>query len=130
MNELAERFKALSEPIRLRILNLLANADRAGGELCVCDLMETLDLPQSTVSRHVNQLRRAGFVDSRRGGVWTYYRLRGAPALGAAMHMALLSAISRAQGAAQDIEALELHLRTKKANACGTAQQSPMETTG
>ncbi|HEX9779019.1 MAG TPA: metalloregulator ArsR/SmtB family transcription factor, partial [Geopsychrobacteraceae bacterium] len=53
-------FKALSDETRLRILALLQ-----AGELCVCDLMAILDLPQSTVSRHLAYLRNAGLVDDR-----------------------------------------------------------------
>ena len=66
----ARLFKALSDETRLRILALLR-----GGELCVCDLMAILDLPQSTVSRHLAYLRNAGLVDDRRQGVWMFYRL-------------------------------------------------------
>jgi ArsR family transcriptional regulator, arsenate/arsenite/antimonite-responsive transcriptional repressor len=65
----ARTFKALSDETRLRILALLAQ-----GELCVCDLMAILELPQSTVSRHLATLRHAGLVEDRRQGVWMYYR--------------------------------------------------------
>ncbi|MFW5734185.1 MAG: ArsR/SmtB family transcription factor, partial [Oceanidesulfovibrio sp.] len=61
--------KALSEPVRLRILLLLEE-----GELCVCDLMAALEMPQSTVSRHVAQLKNAGLVAGQRCGKWTHYR--------------------------------------------------------
>jgi ArsR family transcriptional regulator len=62
-------FKTLAEPTRLRLLNLLAC-----GETCVCDLTDTLRLVQPKVSRHLAQLKRAGLVDARRDGKWTYYR--------------------------------------------------------
>ena len=65
-----EIFKALSEPVRLRIVSLLSR-----GELCVCDLKETLGLPQSTVSRHMARLKLAGLVQDRRAGKWIHYRL-------------------------------------------------------
>jgi ArsR family transcriptional regulator len=71
MNHLARTLKALSDPIRLRIILLL----QAEGELCVCDLMAVLGLPQSTVSRHLAYLRRSCWVDIRRQGVWMYYTL-------------------------------------------------------
>ncbi len=45
------------------------------GELCVCEIMEVLDLGQSTASKHLNILKRAGLVESRKGGTWSYYRL-------------------------------------------------------
>jgi len=70
MDETVQVFKALSEEIRLRVLSLLMD-----GELCVCDLMAVLDLPQSTVSRHLAYLRNAGWVEGRRQGLWMYYRI-------------------------------------------------------
>ncbi len=63
-------FKALGDPTRLRLLNLLV-----AGELCVCDIMELLDLPQSTASRHLGYLRRVGLVGARRAGKFVHYRL-------------------------------------------------------
>jgi ArsR family transcriptional regulator len=71
MKHLAQTIKALSDPIRLRIVLLL----QAEGELCVCDLMAVLKLPQSTVSRHLAYLKRSCWVDIRREGVWMYYTL-------------------------------------------------------
>ncbi len=70
MQVTTQLFKALSEEVRLRILALLC-----GGELCVCDLMAALDLPQSTISRHLAYLKNAGWVEGKRRGVWMYYRL-------------------------------------------------------
>jgi len=63
-------FKGLADPTRLRIVALLL--DR---ELCVCDLMAVLRLPQSTVSRHMIRLKSAGLVSDRRDGKWVHYRL-------------------------------------------------------
>jgi len=68
---LASLFKTLSEPVRLRIVYLLLER----GELCVCDLVETLELSQSVVSRHLAYLRNNGVVSTRREGVWVYYRI-------------------------------------------------------
>jgi len=62
-------FKTLSDPTRLRLLNLLA-----GGETCVCELTDTLGVVQPKVSRHLAQLKRAGLVDARRNGKWIHYR--------------------------------------------------------
>lgn len=70
MKKIAQKFKALSDETRLRILALLTT-----GELCVCDLIAALDLPQSTVSRHLAYLRNTGVVVDRRQGIWMYYRL-------------------------------------------------------
>jgi ArsR family transcriptional regulator, arsenate/arsenite/antimonite-responsive transcriptional repressor len=63
-------FRAFSDPIRLRILSLIQP-----GELCVCDLVAILELPQPTVSRHLSYLRRAGLVSVRRERSWNYYEL-------------------------------------------------------
>lgn len=72
-DDLAEVFKAASEPIRLRILALLAH-----GELCVCHIHGTLDVPQPTVSRHLSVLRHAGLVTARRDRSWAHYALTSA----------------------------------------------------
>ena len=63
-------FRALSDRTRLRILNLLK-----GGEMCVCDLVDILEVPQPTASRHLSYLRKAGLVTARKAGHWNYYRL-------------------------------------------------------
>jgi len=63
-------FRALSDRTRLRILNLLR-----GGELCVCDLVDVLEVPQPTASRHLAYLRKVELVRSRKEGLWHYYRL-------------------------------------------------------
>jgi ArsR family transcriptional regulator, arsenate/arsenite/antimonite-responsive transcriptional repressor len=65
-----ELFKAFADPVRLRLLHLLAD-----GEVCVCHLHEALDLPQSTVSRHLAYLRKRGLVVGRKEGLWVHYRL-------------------------------------------------------
>src|SRR5437762_14306728 len=62
-------FKTLSDPTRLRLLNLLAC-----GETCVCELTDTLRIVQPKVSRHLARLKRAGLVDARRNGKWIHYR--------------------------------------------------------
>jgi ArsR family transcriptional regulator len=69
--QVARIFKALGEPIRLRLFSLLTMKK----ELCVCHLTAALSLPQSTVSRHLGVLRHAGLVSPRRQGKWMYYRL-------------------------------------------------------
>ena len=66
----AQTFKALADETRLRILALLLE-----GELCVCEIIAALELPQSTTSRHLAYLRNSGWVKDRRQGVWMYYRL-------------------------------------------------------
>ena len=66
----ARIFRALSDPTRLRILNLLLS-----GELCVCDIVNTLKIPQPTVSRHLAYLRKLDLVQARRNGLWIHYSL-------------------------------------------------------
>ena len=63
-------FKALADSTRLRILGLLLT-----GEVCVCHIHETLRVRQSKASRHLAYLRRAKLVETRRDGLWIYYRL-------------------------------------------------------
>jgi ArsR family transcriptional regulator len=70
----ARVFKALADPARVRLLSLIASAP--GGEACVCDLVESLDLSQPTISHHLRLLLEAGLVDRERRGTWAYYRLR------------------------------------------------------
>ncbi len=71
MENLASVFQSLEEETRLRILALLLEEQ----QLCVCDLMATLQLPQSTVSRHLAHLKNAGWVQVRREAVWVYYSI-------------------------------------------------------
>ena len=63
-------FKALADATRLRILGLLL-----AGEVCVCDIHESLKIPQSKASRHLAYLRRSGLVETRREGLWIHYRM-------------------------------------------------------
>lgn len=69
--ELVSLFKGLADPVRMRIMHLLAQKD----ELCVCHLTDALFLPQSTVSRHLNTLKNCGLVVSERRGKWVYYSM-------------------------------------------------------
>lgn len=68
--DLEQCFKALADETRLRILGLLLT-----GEVCVCDIHESLRISQPKASRHLAYLRRAGLVDTRRDGLWVHYRL-------------------------------------------------------
>ncbi|HEV2636003.1 MAG TPA: metalloregulator ArsR/SmtB family transcription factor [Actinocrinis sp.] len=68
---LAGVFKALSDPVRLRLLSLIASF--AGGEACVCDLTGPFDVSQPTISHHLRVLREAGLIDCERRGTWVYY---------------------------------------------------------
>jgi ArsR family transcriptional regulator len=63
-------FKALSDPIRLRLLSIIASA---GEEVCVCDITPHFDVSGPTISHHLRVLREAGLVDCERRGTWVYY---------------------------------------------------------
>jgi ArsR family transcriptional regulator, arsenate/arsenite/antimonite-responsive transcriptional repressor len=71
---LAPLFKALGDPIRLRLLSLIAC--HAGGEACVCELTDTFDVSAPTISHHLKVLRESGLITSERRGTWIYYRVR------------------------------------------------------
>lgn len=111
--------KALADPTRLRILGLVA-----GGEVCVCHLHEALGIPQSTASRHLAYLRRAGLVDGRRQGLWVYYRLAKLPddilhtLVGAVTHC-----VGHADTVARDRKRLE------RATGCCVVDACPPELT-
>ena len=70
---LARLFKALGDPVRLRLLSLIASHD--GGQACVCDLTGMFDLTGPTISHHLKVLREAGIIDGERRGTWIYYRV-------------------------------------------------------
>lgn len=70
LDRVDELFRAFSDRTRLRILNVLRD-----GELCVGDLVAVLGIPQPTASRHLAQLRESGLVETRRQGLWCFYRL-------------------------------------------------------
>lgn len=69
--ELARVFKALADPVRLRLFSLIASFE--GGQACVCDLTGPFDVSQPTISHHLRVLREAGLVDCERRGTWVYY---------------------------------------------------------
>lgn len=78
-------FKGFADPTRIRILSVLA-----AGELCVCDIVEILELPQPAVSRHLAYLRRMGLVDATREWKFAHYRLAEA---GHAVHKNLIACV-------------------------------------
>ena len=69
-NPVDAMFRAFADPTRLRILNVLLP-----GELCVCDIVNTLRIPQPTASRHLAYLKKSGLVEARRDGLWVHYKL-------------------------------------------------------
>ena len=72
--QVAPMLKALADPVRLRLLSLVAS--HQDGEACICELNDAFDLSQPTISHHMKVLHRAGLVDRDKRGVWVYYRIR------------------------------------------------------
>lgn len=107
-------FKALSDSTRLRMLLLLLNH----GELCVCDLMESLQIPQSTASRHLALLRSAGLVDGERRGTWMYYQVVEDQALGSALMTGIKQHCSNLEKAVEDQKRCMEFLSTKNDSPC------------
>jgi ArsR family transcriptional regulator, arsenate/arsenite/antimonite-responsive transcriptional repressor len=101
--EMETLFKALGDATRLRILGLLLT-----GEVCVCDIHESLKIPQSKASRHLAYLRRTGLVATRRDGLWIHYRLGtlADPVL-AAIGKAVRHALAQVDSVHRDTERLQ-----------------------
>ena len=105
-------FRAFSDRTRLRILHLLR-----GGELCVCDLVDVLRVPQPKASRHLAYLRKAGLVVARKEALWMYYRL-AAPRTD--FHRSLLDCLSCCFGWVPELAKDARRLgRSKPGGSCG-----------
>ena len=72
--QVAPLLKALADPVRLRLMSLIASHE--GGEACVCDLVDAFDLSQPTISHHLKVLHESGLISRDKRGVWVYYRAR------------------------------------------------------
>ena len=72
--QVAPMLKALADPVRLRLLSLVAS--HQDGEACICELNDAFDLSQPTISHHMKVLHEAGLVDRDKRGVWVYYQVR------------------------------------------------------
>ena len=72
--QVAPLLKALADPVRLRLVSLIAAS--TGGEACVCDLNDAFALTQATISHHLKVLHSAGLLDRDKRGVWVYYAVR------------------------------------------------------
>ena len=106
LEQLEALFKALGDETRLRILGLLL-----AGEVCVCDIHESLKIPQPKASRHLAYLRRSGLVETRREGLWIHYRLaRPSDPVIAAVADAVKHALTHVDTVHKDGE--RLHKRT------------------
>lgn len=73
-DSVAPLLKALADPVRLRLMSLVASHE--GGEACVCDLNDAFALSQPTISHHLKVLHEAGLLDREKRGVWVYYKAR------------------------------------------------------
>jgi ArsR family transcriptional regulator len=103
LTEMEDLFKALADSTRLRILGLLL-----AGEVCVCDIHESLKIPQSKASRHLAYLRKSGLVETRRDGLWVHYRLgRFADPVLAAIGDAVRHALTHVDTVQRDGERLQ-----------------------
>ena len=115
MKKISELFKSLADETRLRLLLLL----QGGDEYCVCDLMNALEAPQSTISRHLSYLKRNGWVQDRRGGVWMYYSLqKEMDAFLKEQLILLYNQMKTHPVYKEDCNRLRSYLRTKDATSC------------
>jgi len=115
MKDVAQFFKVLADEARLKVLWLLFN----NAELCVCDIMETLEITQSKASRHLATLRHAGLVTDRKVGAWSYYSLCSVEdEVGRAQLEALRASLAAHEGAGEVLRDLQRWLKRKKSGAC------------
>jgi ArsR family transcriptional regulator len=107
LEALATVYAALADPTRLRILSLLGE-----GEICVCHIHASLDVPQPTASRHLAYLRKSGLVAVRRDGIWMHYRVapQENPVV-ASVVKAALHALTHTDISARDERRLQIALK-------------------
>lgn len=110
-----QTFKALSDTTRLRILLLLLH----NPSLCVCDMMASLEIPQSTASRHLSILKNAGFIEGERRGAWMHYHIVRHSSFHSALVDLLYEYRETFSEAQQDSQRLANYLELKEEYACG-----------
>ncbi len=114
MNDVVLLGKALADPTRVRILAILR-----GGELCVCEIADALEMSQSTLSTHLQTIRQAGLVSTRKNAKWSYY---GLEPTGAALLNAIFapyeSALDADQRLKRDLERIGQRLRLRVDGCC------------
>ena len=115
---ISQMFKAFSDPTRLRIMHLLLD-----GEWCVGDLVELLEVPQPTASRHLRSLRDAEMVTVRRAGKWSFYRLTPATS---GFHKRLLECLSSCFGEVPELrnDAKNARSLRKSGGCCASTSRS------
>jgi len=115
MDNYAEVFKALADKTRLRIMRLLSITD---GQVCVCEIVDALKLPQYHVSKHLNILKNAKLVDGERKGTWVYYSpLKKDSAFNRQLFKLLKEQLSGAEFL-QDAEELRQRLQLRDRDVC------------
>lgn len=107
METYSTMLKTLGDPTRIRVLRLLLDA---GVDLCVCELVDSLEEPQYNVSKHLAALKAAGLLESRKEGRWVYYRPAGAPG---AFQELLCQAVAAIPAALLDRDRKELRKRLR-----------------
>ncbi len=112
LQENMQMFKALGDETRLRMLGLLAH-----GELCVCDIMEVLQLPQSTASRHLAYLKNSKWIYGTRRGKWMYYQFDTSISDNS-VHSLILQYLAGLEEVKADHQKLICHLGKKDQQAC------------
>lgn len=112
ISEYAQSLKALGDETRLKMIGLLTH-----GELCVCDFMEVLGLPQSTASRHLAYLKNCQWVVGRRSGKWIYYKLNPA-LLKSSAHHSIIELIVGLTDMQQEYARLLNYLEFKEQTRC------------
>ncbi len=110
-----ELFKALSDETRIRIMKLLTGFNKP---ICVCEIVDSLNLPQYLISRHLNILRRAGLVEDSRDGIWVSYSIPDRPT---PLVRQLVEAINHHLNGSlfdEDRQRLALRLRLRQRGRC------------
>lgn len=124
MKQTIKLLKALTDETRLRILALLEH-----GELCVCDLIAVLKMPQSTISRHLALLKSSGWVTDRRQGVWMHYRLADDDSLlRTALQQTILTHLSNIATTKIDLDSLTTYMKEKAMDACESDDMTCQQT--
>ncbi|UCH34659.1 MAG: winged helix-turn-helix transcriptional regulator [Armatimonadota bacterium] len=126
MRSLNRILRALADPTRVRILALLDGRD----ELCVCEIVDALRLPQYAVSRHLRALRAVGLVSARRQGRWMHYRLhRDMRAADRALAAAVCARAQAESAVRADVRRLTKCLRPRRGRTCRiVSEREPKET--
>ena len=125
LRALVEQLKAVSHPLRLRVLALLEP-----GELCVCQVAEVLQVPQSSVSEALRELRRAGFLVERKDGRWVFMSVvpkkKASPLLkGLLTEAGALPAVQQDRARALEVKALSIPTVCSKVQKVSEATQEP-----